>query len=178
MSVQQISLRYAQALFNQAKSINAVEEVHGSLMTIGGLILSLKPLKDFVQNPLIDQDERNKVLLAVFSSKVPELVLRFLLFVSAKNRLSFLETIIESFDDIYLSSKSCVRARVVTALDIGDEEKRHVLDILGQKYHKSISPQWEINPGLIGGFKIFIEGKLHDNSFTSQLELYKQKVIS
>ena len=178
MSAQeQIGKRYAQSLFNQAALTQSVDEVHGAMNTIGGLIASLAPLSDFIHNPLIDGAERHKVLAAVFSGKVPDLVMKFLLFVSFKNRLNFLETIIESFDDIYLKAQHSVRARIVTALDIGDDEKKHVLQVLGQKYQKSIVAQWELNPSLIGGFKIFIEGKLHDSSFTSQLEIYKQKVI-
>ena len=121
---------------------------------------------------------RNKVLDHVFASRLPKLVMKFLLFISVKNRLNMIEFMITSFDDLYLAMNNRVRARVVTALEISPEQKQSLTQVLNKKYAKTISADWEINNDILGGFKIFIEGNLHDSSFTTQLEMYKQKVLS
>lgn len=177
MSLQQISVRYATALFNQAKAENTLDQVQDTLNKIGVLIQASQPLRDFIHNPLIDVQARAKVLTAVFEGKISGTVMKFLLFVSFKNRLNLLEVMIEAFDSLCLASQGRVRATVMTAMDIGASEKQHVTAALGVKYNKSVVAEWELNPALLGGFKIFIEGKLHDSSFSSQLEQYKQKVI-
>ncbi len=177
MSASQICVRYAKSLFNLAQKSNSVEDIHAALVSMAGLLKAIPSLREFVHNPLIGVNERNKVLSSVFLSRVPDLLMKFLLFISIKNRLDLLEGIIRSFDGIYLKSQNKVRADIITALDIGDEAKKNVLDALGRVYNKTIVPDWQLSASLIGGFKIFIEGRLHDSSFISQLEEYKQSVL-
>jgi F-type H+-transporting ATPase subunit delta len=177
MSEIQISQRYAKALFGLAQEQGKLEEVYASLQDLGNLLRQVETLREFIHNPLLVIEERHKALKAMFESKVPALVYQFLIYISAKNRLDLLGQMIIAFDGLYLKSHNRIRAVIETALPLYQKEKENILRQLGQKYGKEILADWYIKKDLLGGFKIFIEGKLHDSSFTSQLEEYKQMVL-
>ena len=115
------------------------------------------------------------MLKALFEGKVPVLVYQFLIFIAYKNRLNILEEIIGSFDEMYLSITNQMRVDVKTALPINDEEKAFIAQRLKDKFHQEILPKWILDPSLIGGFRIFAQGKLYDYSFKNQLDHFLQQ---
>jgi len=173
----QISERYAKSLFELAQDEGVLDEVQASLQDVGEMVREVPPLGEFLHNPLLSVEERQQVLKALFEKKVPALVQKFLLFINFKGRLNLLAPIIEAFDDLYLRSHNRVRAVVQTALPLDKKQKEDICRHLNQKYAKEIVADWQVEEGLLGGFRILVEGKLHDYSFTSQLESFRQKVL-
>jgi F-type H+-transporting ATPase subunit delta len=111
----------------------------------------------------------------VFEGKVPELAFRFLLFITHKNRLGILKNIIESFDRLYITSTGQLRACVITALPIEKDDKALIERRLHDKFHLNMLTKWKIDPSLIGGFLIFIQGQIYDYSFKNQLNRFYQQ---
>ena len=177
MSEIQISQRYARSLFELAQTKGRVDDVYAALNGIGQVVRQVQEFREFIHNPLLSAEERSKVLANVFEGKVPDLVKQFLLFISFKNRLDLLQEIIEAFDDLYLRAHNRARALVVTALALDEAQKEHIRLRLSQKYSKEIVADWQIKTEILGGFRILIDGKLHDYSFTSQLEEFKTRVL-
>ena len=169
--------RYAKALFELSKEQNNLEAVQNSMADIGGLILHLKDFRQFLSNPLLSYEERCTVLKALFEGKIPELTFRFLLLITYKNRLGILKDIIESFDSMYLSGTRQMRALVKTALPIKDEDKALINQHLQDKFHQQMVTQWILDPSLIGGFRIFAQGRIYDYSFKNQLDHFLQQTI-
>lgn len=134
-------------------------------------------LREFIHNPLLPQDVRTKILMAVFSGKVPPLVEKFLLFINCKKRLNLLTHMIESFDALYLTEHNRLRAQIQIALPLEMSVREQILGQLSKKYGKDVLAQWHIRKEILGGFRILIEGRLHDYSFTNQLEKYRQHVL-
>jgi len=167
--------RYARALFELAKEQDALEAVQGSLTEIRSLIYNLKDFRQLLSNPLLSHEERCGILKAVFEGKVPDLIYKFLLFITYKDRLSILKEIIESFDGLYLASTNQLRAFVTTALPIENAEKLFINQRLRDKLHHSILTKWSIDTSLIGGFRIFAHGKIYDYSFKNQLDHFFQQ---
>lgn len=162
--------RYAKALFESAQEQNNLEAVEERMTDIKKLIVNLKDFRDFLGNPLLAFEEQSKVLKALFEGKIPELCLRFLLFITYKSRLNILKDIIESFDSLYLSSTHQMRAIVKTALPVKNEDKAFINQHLQDKFHQRLITQWMVDPSLIGGFRIFAQDKIYDYSFKNQLD--------
>ncbi len=168
--------RYAKALFELAKENNILAATQEAMANIQKLIAETKDFRQFLANPLLSVEECNTVLKALFEGKLPDLVVRFLLFITYKNRLDILKDITESFDSLYLASTNQMRAYVETALPINEEDKAFIDQHLKDKFHKEILTRWELDPSLIGGFRIFADGKLYDYSFQHQLESFLQEI--
>jgi len=168
--------RYSKALFELAREQDSLEPVQKALTEIRDLIIDLGDFRQFLSNPLLSYEERCTVLKALFEGKVPDLVYRFLLFITYKSRLDILEYIIPSFDNLYLSSTHQIRAYVKTALPLNDAEKVFINQHLHNKFHQQMITQWTLDPSLIGGFRIFAQGKVYDYSFKNQLEGFTQSI--
>jgi F-type H+-transporting ATPase subunit delta len=167
--------RYAKALFELSKEQNTLEAVQEKMTEIRKLVLNLEDFRHFLTNPLLSYEERCTVLKALFEGKVPDLTLRFLLFITYKGRLPILKHIIESFDDLYLVSTNHLRAYVTTALPIEDNDKVFFNQRLHDKFKYQMLTRWKTDASLIGGFRIFVQGKIYDYSFKSQLNHFFQQ---
>ncbi len=167
--------RYAKALLELAKEQNNLEAIQRSMSDIKKLIANLEDFRHFLSSPLLFYEERCAILKTLFEGKIPELTFRFLLFITYKNRLAILENIIGSFDDMYLSETRQMRAYIKIALPIKDEDKVFINQRLHDKFHQQMITQWTIDPALIGGFRIFAQGKIYDYSFKNQLNHFFQQ---
>ncbi len=167
--------RYSKALFELAQEQNNLEVVQATMSDIGKLIVNLNDFRQFLSNPLLSYEERCAVLKALFKGKIPELAFRFLLFITYKSRLNILKDIIDSFDGMYLSGTHQMRALVKTALPINNEDKAFINQHLQDKFHQQMITQWILDPLLIGGFRIFAQGKIYDYSFKNQLNHFFQQ---
>ena len=76
---------------------------------------------------------------------------------------------------MYLVSTHQMRVYVKTALPIKDEDKAFINQHLHDKFHQQMITRWTIDPSLIGGFRIFAQGKLYDYSFKNQLSHFFQQ---
>lgn len=177
MSIDQISHRYAKSLYALALDQGSVEEVYGALQALGKIITQNTDFRDFLSNPLLKENDRAHVLRAVFSGKLPALVEQFLFFINCKARLNMLAHMITSFDALYLTAHNSVRAEIQIALPLEMSVREKILEQLSKKYHKQVLAQWHIRKEILGGFRILIEGRLHDYSFTNQLEQYRNQVL-
>ena len=167
--------RYSKALFELALEANSLEAVQESMTELRKIILSRDDFRQFLKNPLLTYEERCSVLKALFEGKVPDLLLRFLVFITYKSRLGILKQMIESFDTMYLLSTHQMRAYVKTAMPITDEDKNFINQRLHDKFHQQLLTRWMVEPALIGGFSIFAQGKIYDYSFKSKLNHFLQQ---
>ena len=172
----QTSDRYAKALFELAKQSNSLELVQASLSELSGLISGLENFRQFLSNPLLTYEDRCAVLKALFEGKVPDLVFKFLVFITHKGRLNLLKEMIQSFDSFYLLSTGQLRASVTTAQPLEKAEKVIINQRLHDKFQHNILTSWETDASLIGGFRIFVQGKIYDYSFKSQLNGFLQRI--
>jgi F-type H+-transporting ATPase subunit delta len=173
----QISNRYAKALFDTVQEQNDLEAVQAALTDIASLIIDLKDFRLFLSNPVLSLEERGAVLKALFEGKIPDVAYRFLLFIVHKNRLNILQDIIASFDGLYLSGTSQLRAFVKTAFPVAEEDQAIINGHLQDKFHQRMITQWNLDPDLLGGFCIYVGGRVYDYSFKSQLNNFIQQMV-
>jgi len=169
--------RYSKALFELAQEQDSLEGVQNTMTDLKKLIIDLNDFRQFLSNPLLSYEERGVILSALFKGKIPELCLRFLLFITYKGRLNILDNIIESFDNLYLSNTHQMRALVKTAFPVNAKDKAFINQRLHDKFHQQMITQWTLDPSLIGGFRIFTQGKIYDYSFKNQLNGFLQNVM-
>ena len=167
--------RYAKALFELAHEQNSLEAVQESMTGLRNLILNVPEFRMFISNPLLTQEDRISTVNVLFKGKIPDLLLTFLLFVIYKSRLDILKEMIHSFDNLYLKSTNHVRAYVTTAVVLDKEERVLINQRLRNKFQFDMLTTWKIDPSLIGGFRIFVQGKVYDYSFKNQLNHFTQQ---
>lgn len=172
----QITDRYAKALFDLAQEENVLYPVYVSLRELSDLIKSSDELRLLLRNPLLSVDEKAGIIQRVFERQLPELLLKFLLFLNFKGRLNALAEVAGSFDALYLEKNNQVRVGLQTPYALDQEQAEMIKLKLNQICRKEVTLDVEIKPELLGGFRLLAEGTLYDGTIKTQLEQFRQKV--
>ena len=170
-----VARKYNLALYFTALERKSVEEVKKDLVDIKKSIEGSKELSNFILTPVISAEKKTKVFEAMFSGKVNELTLRFLVYLCEKNRINLLYDITDDFATLVNEKQGVVLAKVKTAIEITDGEKKALTDKLRLFTGKEIQATYSVDPAIKGGFIASVDDKIIDASILRQLELLKEK---
>lgn len=177
--VDALSNVYALSLFelaNEAGGHEKVLEVADELEQICELAASGQKINLFFSSPIIDSNKRGEALSAIFSNRVTDLTLRFLLVLNNKDRLNYLQQISNAYDKIVEDAMGRVEVDIFTptAIDAGVVAtiKQRVHDLLGKE--PVLHPY--VEPAMLGGIKLRIGDQLIDGSVQTKLRRLSENV--
>jgi F-type H+-transporting ATPase subunit delta len=173
-----VSIRYAKALFAVALEESKLDKIVEDLNSIKKLFKQNNEFRAFLSNPLIRNAEQSIVSDELFSGKVDRLINDFLQLLCRKKRLNQLMEIIKRFDELVLIQRNQLIAGVTSADLMEQSQLDMIKSNLEKMTGKTIILESKTDSGLIGGFKVFVEGVVIDNSIQYQLEKLKEKLIA
>ncbi len=177
MSESIIASRYSKALFEIAQEQNKLDAVWEDLSELFDVYKKSEDVREIFLNPLMDETLKIKLLTACFQGKIDDILLRFLSFLAKKDRLNLLVYIFESFKKFMDDFKNQTRVVVQTVTELDEESKNLLLNKLKTITHKNILSQWNINPDMIGGIRVYAQGRLYEHSFKNELQDFKRKAL-
>ncbi len=176
MNISAISVRYAKALFNIAKEENKQDIIYKDIDVLADS-LEMKELREIIENPVIVESEKLKILKYIFSGCFDELTMRFLEFTVKKKRLKYLSDIFRNFADMYLKSKGIKKVYLTTAYPLTDELRTKIKNKLSELYNTTIDFNEKTDKKLIGGFIIQVDDKQIDAGIASKIERLRRAVL-
>jgi F-type H+-transporting ATPase subunit delta len=171
-----LSRRYAKGLFLLALEGGGEEE---SGQQLGRLLAAYEksPLASVLNNPAFELHDRRKVLLEVAKGfQLSPMVTHFLCLLLDRGRLPLLAAIFAHYRNLLDEAKGRVQARVVTASPLESSMLGRLRGALEKVSSKEIVLNAEIDPELIGGAVVEIEGKIYDGSIRTHLEKMKERL--
>ena len=168
--------RYAKALFQLAKGEDKEEaigqEIEAFLRAYDG-----SSLITVLNNPAFSLSNRKKILLQIADALLLSLLSRqFLSLLLDRHRLTSLSSIVFHYCRFLYEAKGRVKARVVVSAPLGDSKLEVMQSELKKICEKEVILEQEIDPALIGGALIELEGKIYDGSIRAQLERIKTNI--
>ena len=173
----QIARRYAQAIFSMAQDKGVLGEIREDFEGILSLIEASDEFKNFLKDPVMPKQIREKILKKIFYSKVAELTFSFLMFLNKKDRLGEFKNIAECFGRLYLVSVGVLKARLTSAVALQDAQIKMIASQLKKYFKKEIHMSSDVDPGLLGGFKVRIDDWIYDSSIRRQMERFRVAVL-
>jgi ATP synthase F1 delta subunit len=164
-----VARRYSAAFYASLGDEDRLQEARQALTSLGDLIKTSEELRAFAVNPLLTIKEKAGILHAVFGDRLPAAVDRFVQFINSKDRLGFLPAIIEAFEDLYLEEHGQAKAQVETAIGLSPKDRDFLTVQLKNICGKDVVTDFRLNPDLLGGFRIWVQGRLFDASLQTQL---------
>ena len=172
---------YARSLFElaiEAGGNEKVAEIADEIEQISELLASNSELNHFFSSPIIDIEKRNDALSVIFSNKVTDLTLRFLLVLNSKGRLYHLLQIANAYDQLVQDALGKVEVDVITPSTIDDSAlgaiKAKVQELLG----KEPILHTYVDASMLGGVKLKIGDQLIDGSVATKLRRISESVQS
>ena len=165
----EISEPYAQALMSLAQQSDLAEQFGETFRSLESLLSESQEFKDFVQNPVIANEDKKAVLKQVMGDANPYLT-NFMMLLVDKRRIVFLESIVNQYLSLLRKLNQTALAEVISARELSDEQKGNIVEkVKGIVEARDVELKTSVDPNLIGGVIIKVGSKVIDASLRGQL---------
>nr|UNJ15640.1 ATP synthase CF1 delta subunit [Cyanidiaceae sp.] len=165
---------YSEALFSIAKDQKKFEVIKNDMQLFVTFTKKLNDFKKFLEMPLINKENKIKVIKNVFSKILDSTTLNFISILIKKNRMMFVNNIFEEYNQLILKDKSMKLIKVACVSQLSEKQTEELSEVLKHKFkYHSIRLIFDIEPGLIAGFKIFVESQVIDVSLQGELKQFE-----
>ena len=171
-----LARRYTRALFQLARDAGQ-EEAVGVEVEQFHSEYSRSELQPVLTNPAFPLHTRIQILNQVAQHQgLSSLTLRFLSLLLDRDRLGHLAGIVACYRRLLNEAKGQVDAKVVSATALESAMVERVRGQLRAISGKTVILQQVVDPDLLGGLQVELEGKIYDGSVRTQLEKMKQRI--
>lgn len=170
---------YARSLLDlaqQAGGQGKITEVAAELEELCELARGNRAFREFISSPIIDKSSRGESLRNIFTNRITDLVLRFLLVLNNHGRLGHLESICAAFDRMVQESFGRIEVDVYTAAPLAHEQLDSVRDRIRRALSREPVLHPYTEPSMIGGLKLRIGDQLIDGSVANKLRRMKREL--
>lgn len=173
-----VAARYADALFQEAKAENKLEQVIAQLSAVSAASEQSADFKTLIKSPLIGKTEKQAVV-DVLKSKgmIDEFLYKFLKLLVSKNRLSLLELISSEIKAMDRKAKGEAEAVITVATAMDEASKGTLKAVLDKITGKKITITENVDPSILGGVIAQVESSLYDASVRGQLNKIKEQLV-
>ena len=172
------SKSYALALYELAKENSELNKVEDEINGLKTLLSESSNFKEMILNPTVTKEEKNKVIIKIVDQyNFCQTLKKFLGFLTIKNRLFFLDRIIDSFLNFTSGSKGELKAKLLSSKELSKAELEKIRNELSKDFQSPIKIDYKHDPDLIGGLVIQIGSVMVDTSIKTKLRQLQKSMI-
>jgi F-type H+-transporting ATPase subunit delta len=173
-----IARNYAETLLALAGTANDLRG-WGSMITDLADAMGANPkLRLFLESPRVGSAEKNAVLGAAFSDRMPRNFLRFLQSLVTHRRQMLIPEIAREYLDLVDAAEGRIHARVTVARETGDDEKSAIAQQLSRMFGKDVVPHLSVDPRIMGGVIVHVGDTVLDGSVKKRLMSLKRRMLA
>ena len=172
-----LARRYAKAIIELAREADQVSEIGEDLVRIAALFDESHELVHLYNDPTVRPEMKEKVLEDLLGKGgIRDLTRRFIHVLLAKNRLLGVGEIAISYRDFADELGKRVRAKIVSAAKLEDEDLNRIRKTLTKISGMEVVLELEIDESLLGGVITQIGSEVYDGSLKNQLQQIKENL--
>ena len=169
------SKRYAKALFELALEKDKIDEIHEDFDGFLNLIKDNPDLKSVLNLPA-DRD-REKLVTNLMKERFSELFFNFLLLVLKNKRFKLIDQIHQEFVNRIDAHYNRIKVEAITAIPFSDDQILKLSQEIAQYLKADVRLENKVDPSIIGGIIIRLNGKMFNASLAEQFKKLKQHLI-
>ena len=170
--------RYSLALYELAEENKHVQEIEEQSFALIKLIKESRDFESIIKNPTNKKEDQINVIKKISQIyNFDTLLKNFLCFLIEKRRLFFLRNILKNFVDICSQKRGEVKARLVAAKQLSNDEVNKIKDELSKVFTNKLKLDYKCDPSLIGGLIIQVGSAMIDTSIKNKLKQIENKMI-
>jgi F-type H+-transporting ATPase subunit delta len=167
--INEVSRRYARALYDLAKANRNADKVFADLRALADVFAKDKTISSFVLSPLVGPEQKTAALKAALSGKISEEVINTLLLLADKGRMDIFNEVVDAFELISDEDHGVSRGTVRSAAPLSAEARQHIKETVEKVTKKKVILNFEEDPKLLGGMVAQVGGWTFDDSLETQL---------
>jgi len=165
-----ITTPYADALLQVIESTDEVDKVISQAKSILQLWNESPELREAMASPVLEPDSKKAALEKLFSGKVTPTFLNFMKLLAERQRIGFLDSLLERLLELYRQQRNIALATVTSATDLNEDQQADLLQkVQSIAGTDNLEINLKIDPALIGGFVVKVGSKVIDASLAGQV---------
>ena len=168
------SREYAEALFELAVQGGVTKETSEGLETVVSALLQQPDYRALLASPAIGKEERLAALDTAFRGKIPEILLAILRMMVSRGHVSALTGMARDYEELARGYRGESVAVVTSAVPLKEAETVALRAKLEKKLGRQVILQCRVDPALIGGVRVDVDGRVIDGSSRNKLEEIKE----
>lgn len=167
--------RYAKALFELASEKDQIDKIHDEFKAFLNLIAENPDLKSVLSLP--GGGGREKLFSDLMKERFSEQFFNFLLLVLKNKRFYLIDQIYHEFVNRVDSHYNRVRVEAITAVPFSDDQILRLSQEIAQYLNADVRLENKVDPSIIGGIIIRLNGRMFNASLAEQFKKLKQYLI-
>ena len=171
-----LAKRYARALVDMAGSLGDAARLAEELKRFHSAVSLSGDLRQVMQNPSFSAERRGVVESIADHLELGKAARRALLFLVERDRLGYLDDIVEAMRRLVEDRQGKLCAEVVSAFELPEDRYRRIRAALERITGRLIVLTKTVDPKLIGGIVTRVGSVVYDGSIQSQLANLKMSL--
>lgn len=175
-----IPRRYAKALFEVGAEKNANVALYGLMQNVSTAFAAEPALQAAVTNPFVPADDKERLLTAAAGADAAAtpLFADFLSLLRKNDRLDCVRDVANAYVDLYREKNRIYKVTVESAASLAPDVRKRITDLI-QKHvgDGTVECDFEVDPKLIGGFRVKVGNELLDASVVTQLNRIRLDLV-
>ncbi len=169
-----IGERYAEALYDLAKSLGKAEEMEQELVVIKEIVEQDRDLQKILYHPRITAEEKKELLTTLFKENITNVTFSFLQLLVDKQREQYLGDIVDAFVFKANEDRNILAAEISSAVQLSDAEKADLKKVLTKVTGRDMVTQFAVDPALLGGIVVKIGDRVIDGSLKTRFAAMRE----
>lgn len=165
-----VDMVYGSALLEAARETGREEEILADAKGVLAVLDENGDLKKFMEYPGISAAEKKAVLEKVFAGKISEEYMNFLLVLIDKRRAGRLSQIMKLYEQLKEKEDGVSYGTVYSVVALSEDRIKDLEEQTGRLLKTRVKLDNQLQPDLMAGFKILIDGKVIDASYKKKFE--------
>lgn len=168
--------KYAEAMFETSETQGNTERVLTEITDAKKVFDENSELKRFLTNPIITADDKKDAIKQIFGNDYLEITMNFLYLLADNSRFDIFEEIECELKELEKEKNNLVTVRAISAIEIKDYLKEKLINKLQTILSKRVEVEYSVNPSIIGGLILEVNGKTIDSSVETKLKNIKKQL--
>ena len=165
-----ITTPYAEAFLQVASSRKEVDKVVEQAKAILVLWNECAEFREAMASPVLEVESKKAALDKIFAKEVAPSFLNLLKLLADRQRIGFLDAVLERMLELYREQRNIALATVTSAAKLNEQQQADLLKkvqvIAGTN---NLELNLKVDPDLIGGFVVSVGSKVIDASLSGQV---------
>ncbi|MDD6716317.1 MAG: ATP synthase F1 subunit delta [Firmicutes bacterium] len=167
---------YGQSLYDLASSENLADDILCQMQTVLKLLAENPDYVRLLTEPSIPKKQRLALLDEAFGSDMQPYLLNFLKILVENGMVRDFGGCCRRYTELYNADRGIAQAEVTSAVPLNAQQLERLRAKLEEISGKKIRLQPKVDPSVLGGLRVSLEGKLLDGTVKGRLEDLRRKV--
>ncbi len=172
-----LAREYGEGLYELARDEHLLEAIHGELTEIAALMKAEPQFVRLLTSHAVERSKRLEVVDTVFRDRAHIFIVNYMKLLVQKERFDCFAESIQWFHQRYNGEFGIVEAHVTTAVPLSENDMKAIRQKLAQISGRKVHLIDSVDPALIGGVRVEMDGKRYDNTIRDRLNRLRRSLV-